>query len=138
MPLMTGDCGAGGQALDVAVAVHAGHHHVEQRTHDAGRVAQGLVAAKLDGAGAVELRVAAEVGHRGLERDAGAGGNLLEDHAKGLVAQEVGIVAVDLDGFLHSEAEVLDRKNLLLVEVVGVDEVLGHCHCGAPFLEPCT
>ena len=119
-----GGGGAGGQALDVGVTVDAGHHDVEQGAHNAGGVAQGLMAAQLDGARAVELRMATEVKHGGLEGDAGAGGDLLEDHAQGLVAKEVRIVAVDLDGLLHSDGEILDGENLLLGEVVGVDEVL--------------
>ena len=110
----------------------AGHHDVEQRTHDARGVAKGLVATELDGTRAIELGMPTEVGHGRLEGEAGTGGDLLEDHAKGLVAQQVGVVAVNLDGLLHRKAEVLDGKDLFLGEVVGVDEVLGHCHGALP------
>ena len=123
-----GSGGAGGEADDVLVTVDAGHHDVEQVAHDAGGVAEGLVAAELDGAGAVELGVAAEVAHGGLEGEAGAGGDLLEDHAEALVAEQVRIVAVNLDGLLHGDGEVLDGEDLLGGELVGVDEVLGHAH----------
>ena len=128
-----GSGGAGGEALDVGVTVDAGHHDVEQVAHDAGGVAEGLVSAELDGAGAVELGMAAEVAHGGLEGEAGAGGDLLEDHAEALVAEQVRVVPVDLDGLLHSDGEVLDGEDLLSGEVIGVDEVLGECHCCLPF-----
>ena len=126
-----GHRGALSQADDVLVTVHAGHHDVEQGAHDAGGVAQGLVAAELDGARAVELRMAAQIGHGRLEGEAGAGGDLLEDHAKALVAEQVRVVPVNLDGLLHGETEILDRQDLLLGELIGVDEVLGHSHCSS-------
>ena len=68
-----GSRGTLGETDDVLVTVDASHHDVEQRAHDAGGVAEGLVAAELDGPGAEELGMAAEVAHRGLERDARAG-----------------------------------------------------------------
>ncbi len=133
------DDGAGGacsQTHDVLVAVDARHHDVEQVAHDAGGVAERLVAAKLDGAGAVELCVAAEVGHRGLEREARAGGDLLEDHAQALVAQQMRVVTILLDGGLHGHGELLDGEDLLLGEVDGLDIVFGHAHGGSLLLAP--
>ena len=124
-----GHRGALSQTDNVLVTVDASHHDVEQGAHDASGVAEGLVATELDGARAVELGVAAEVGHSGLEGEAGAGGHLLEDHAEGLVAEQVRIIPVDLDGLLHGQAEILDCQNLILGEIVSVDEVLGHSHC---------
>ena len=70
------------------MTVNASHHDVEQRAHNASGVAQGLVTAELDGARAIELSMAAEVGHSGLEGKTGAGGDLLEDHAKALVISD--------------------------------------------------
>ena len=124
-----GHRGALSQTDNVLVTVDASHHDVEQGAHDASGIAEGLVTAELDGARAVELSVAAEVGHSGLEGEAGAGGDLLEDHAEGLVAEQVRIIPVDLDGLLHGQAEILDCQNLILGEIVSVDEVLGHSHC---------
>ena len=118
--------GAGGEARDVLVAVDARHHDVEQVAHDAGGVTQGLVATELDGAGAVELGMAAEVGHGRLEGETGAGGNLLEDHAEALVAEQVRIEAALLDGLLHGDAQILDGEDLFLGEIIGVDKILDH------------
>ena len=110
------------------MTVNASHHDVEQRAHNASGVAQGLVTAELDGARAIELSMAAEVGHSGLEGKTGAGGNLLEDHAKALVAEQVRIITVNLDGLLHCQAKILDSQDLLFGEVVGVDEILRQRH----------
>ena len=123
-----GGSGALGEAGDVLVTVDASHHDVEERAHDASGVAEGLVTTELDGARAIELSVAAEVGHSGLEGKTGASGNLLEDHAEALVAEQVRIITVDLDGLLHCQAKILDSHDLLFGEVVGVDEILGQCH----------
>ena len=123
-----GHSGALGEADDVLVTVNASHHDVEQRAHNASGVAQGLVTAELDGARAIELSMAAEVGHSGLEGKTGAGGNLLEDHAKALVAEQVRIITVNLDGLLHCQAKILDSQDLLFGEVVGVDEILRQRH----------
>ena len=117
-----------GEADDVLVTVNASHHDVEQRAHNASGVAQGLVTAELDGARAIELSMAAEVGHSGLEGKTSAGGDLLEDHAKALVAKQVRIITVNLDGLLHCQAKILDSQDLLFGEIVGVDEILRQCH----------
>ena len=97
-----------------------------RRPHDAPGVLDGLVAAQLDGAGAEELGVAAQVGHGRLEGDAGAGGHLLEDHAEGLVLQQQRVLAALLDELLHGDGEVHHAEQLLLGEVVGVDVILDH------------
>ena len=123
-----GHSGALGEADDVLVTVNASHHDVEQVAHDASGVAQGLVATELNGARAIELSMAAEVGHSGLEGKTGAGGDLLEDHAKALVTEQVRIITVNLDGLLHCQAKILDSQDLLFGEVVGVDEILRQCH----------
>ena len=123
-----GHSGALGEADDVLVTVNASHHDVEQRAHNASGVAQGLVTAELDGARAIELSMAAEVGHSGLEGKTSAGGDLLEDHAKALVAEQVRIITVNLDGLLHCQTKILDSQDLLFGEVVGVDEILRQCH----------
>mgnify|MGYP000897449959 CR=1 FL=1 len=86
------------------------------------------MSAELDGTGTKELGVTAEVGHGGLEGDTCAGRDLLEDHAERLVAKQMGVEAVMLDGLLHGKAKILDGEYLLLGEVVAVDEVFGHCH----------
>ena len=72
--------------------------------------------------------MAAEVGHSGLEGKTSAGGDLLEDHAKALVAEQVRIITVNLDGLLHCQAKILDSQDLLFGEVVGVDEILRQRH----------
>ena len=74
--------------------------------------------AKLDGARAIELSMAAEVGHSGLEGKTGAGGDLLEDHAKALVAEQVRIITVNLNGLLHCKTKILDSQNLLFGELI--------------------
>ena len=121
-----GHSGAFGETNDILMTVNAGHHDVEQGAHDASGVAEGLMTTELDGARAVELGVAAKVGHSGLEGETGAGGNLLEDHAKALVAEQVRIIAALLDGLLHGNAEILDGENLFLGEVICVNEILNH------------
>ena len=114
------------QVHHVLVAVDAGHEDVDERPHDAAGVLDGLVAAQLDGAGAEELRVAAQVGHGRLEGDAGAGGDLLEDHAQGLVLQQQRVLAAFLDEPLHGDGQIYHAEQLLLGEVVGVDVILDH------------
>ena len=61
------------QLDEVLVTVDTRHDDVEEAPHHARGVLDGLVAAQLDGAGRVELRIAAEVGHGALERQARAG-----------------------------------------------------------------
>ena len=117
-----------GEADDVLVTVNASHHDVEQRAHNASGVAQGLVTAELDGAGTEELGVTAEVGHGSLEGDAGTGGHLLEDHAEGLVLQQVRVLAALLDEPLHGDGQIYHAEQLFLCEVVGVDVILRQCH----------
>ena len=108
------------------MTIDAGHEDVDEASHDAAGVLDGLVAAQLDGAGAEELRVAAQVGHGRLEGDARAGGHLLEDHAQRLVLQQERVLAALLDEPLHGDGEVHHAEQLLLGEVVGVDVVLDH------------
>ncbi len=67
----------------------ARHDRVDQAADDAGRVGQRLVAAQVDLAGAQVLRVAAELGHAGLEADARARRRVLEEHRQGAI-REVG------------------------------------------------
>ena len=114
------------QVHHVLVAVDAGHEDVDEASHDAAGVLDGLMAAQLDGAGAEELRVAAEVGHGRLEGDAGAGGHLLEDHAEGLVREQQRVLAALLDEPLHGDGEVHHAEQFLLGGVVGVDVILDH------------
>ena len=121
-----GHSGALGEADDVLVTVNASHHDVEQRAHNASGVAQGLVTAELDGARAIELSMAAEVGHGRLEGDAGTRGHLLENHAKRLVLQNQRITPGLLHG-LHGARELNHVEELFFGEVVSVDVVL-HCH----------
>ena len=66
----------------------AGHDGVDQPAHHTGRVGHGLVAAQVDLAGAQVLGVAAQLGHAGLEADAGARGGLLEDHRQAAPGEE--------------------------------------------------
>ena len=115
-----------GEVHHVLVAVDAGHEDVDEASHDAAGVLDGLVSAQLDGAGAEELRVAAQIGHGRLEGDAGAGGHLLEDHAQGLVLQQQRVLAALLDEALHGDGEVHHAEQLLLGEVVSVDVILNH------------
>ena len=58
------------------------------------------------------------------EGKTGAGGDLLEDHAKALVAEQVRIITVNLNGLLHCKTKILDSQNLLFGELIGVDEIL--------------
>ena len=124
-----GHSGASGEADDVLVTVNASHHDVEEVAHDASSVAQGLVATELNGARTIELSVATEVAHGGLEGKTGTSGDLLEDHAKALVTEQVRIETVNLDGLLHCQAKILDSENLLFGEVISVEKILGQRHC---------
>ena len=112
-----------GQVDQVLVTVDARHDDVQQTSHDPSRVLDGLVAAQLDGAGSEELGVAAHVRHGRLERDARAGGHLLEDHAERAVLQNER-VGPGLDHALHGSGQLDHVEQLFLGEVVGVQEVL--------------
>ena len=100
MPLMTAQQSLG-EADDVLVTVNASHHDIEQRAHNASGVARGTRDRRAGWCRAIELSMAAEVGHSSLEGKTGAGGDLLEDHAKALVTEQVRIITVNLDGLLH-------------------------------------
>ena len=117
------------QVGNILVAVNASHKDVNQAAHDASGVLDGLMAAQLDGARTVELRMAAQVGHSGFERDAGAGGHLLEDHAQRLVLQDLRVAAALFDHGLHRACQLDHVEQLFFGEVVSVDVVL-LSHCG--------
>ncbi len=90
-----------------------------------------LAAAELDVARGEEERVAAELEHADLERDARPGGRFLEDHAERLPGQLVAeLRGVLLDVLRESE----DRRDFVGGVVVDGDEVLvGHLNpllCG--------
>ena len=114
------------QIDDVLMAIDARHKNVDQAAHNAAGVFDGFMASKLNSAGAVELSMAAEVGHGRLEGDAGARGHLLENHAERLVLQNQRIAPGLLHG-LHGARELDHVEELFFGEVVSVDVVL-HCH----------
>ncbi len=71
------------------MGVGTDHHHIEHaRQHD-GAVADRLATAQLGVARGQEDGLAAELDHAGLERHAGTGGGLLEDHAQHAVFQRL-------------------------------------------------
>ena len=108
------------------MTIDAGHEDVDEASHNAAGVLDGLMATQLDGAGAEELGVTAEVGHGRLEGDAGTGGHLLEDHAEGLVLQQVRVLAALLDEPLHGDGQIYHAEQLFFCEVVGVDVIFDH------------
>ena len=112
-----------GKLHDRAVLDDARHDHIDQPREHPARVADGLVAAELDHAGAEILRVTAELTHGRLERHARAGARLLEDHAEVLVFHQRGIIPLR-DGALDGQRQLDDVQQLLPGEVVGVDKVL--------------
>ena len=114
------------QLYQVLVTVDARFEDVQQAAHNAGRVLDGLVPAQLDGAGRVELARAAEVGHGALERQARAGGHLLEDHAQRLMFQQLGVVP-GLHAALEHARQLDHVEQLVLREIVGIEKILdGH------------
>ena len=74
--------------LDVAVLEDARGDDVHVAAEDAREVADGLALAELDFALAEGGRVAAELGHGHLERDARAQRRLLEEHAERLPLED--------------------------------------------------
>ena len=76
--------------------------------------------------GRVELARAAEVGHGALERQARAGGHLLEDHAQRLMFQQLGVVP-GLHAALEHARQLDHVEQLVLREIVGIEKILdGH------------
>jgi len=81
-PLITGHRRRSGPALGELVAEGAHHDRVAVAAEDPRRVAERLAAADLGPLRRQVDRVAAELEHADLERDAGARRRLLEDHAE--------------------------------------------------------
>ncbi|MCY1416102.1 hypothetical protein D9M71_316030 [compost metagenome] len=82
-----GHTGIGGELGQGAVGVGPDHHHINHaRQHD-GAVANRLATAQLGVAWRQEDGLAAELDHAGLERHAGTGRGLFEDHAQHTVLQ---------------------------------------------------
>ncbi|MNM63384.1 hypothetical protein D3C81_747500 [compost metagenome] len=80
-PRMCGEFGQG------AVGMGTDHYRIEHARHDDGAVADRFAAAQLGVAWRQEDGLAAELDHAGLERHAGTGRGLLEDHAQHAVLQ---------------------------------------------------
>ncbi|MNF62755.1 hypothetical protein D3C84_444400 [compost metagenome] len=72
-----------------AVGEGADHHRIEHARHDDGGIANRLAAAELGVAWREENRLAAQLDHAGLERQAGTGRGLLEDHPQYAVLQRL-------------------------------------------------
>ena len=116
------------QILYFLLRVGADHDAVQIAAQNAGGILYRLAAADLKVTVGQEQRLTAQLIHASLEGNTGTGGGLLEDHAKALVAEQVRIITVNLDGLLHCQAKILDSQDLLFGEVVGVDEILRQRH----------
>ena len=79
---MTGTSAQVGQLVDVGLRERADHDRVEVAREHHRRVAHRLAAPQLELALREVQRVAAQLAHADLERDARAGGGLVEDHAR--------------------------------------------------------
>ena len=111
-----------GELLDVVLVEGADHDPVDvAREHRRG-VLERLAAAELEVAGGEVERVPAELGHPDLERDAGAGRGLLEDHRERAAGEEVVLLAPGLP-LLEVVGEVEHRLELLAAPVGDAGEV---------------
>ena len=106
------------QLVELLRLVGADHDRVDIARQHARRVGDGLAAAELAVGGVQKDRIAAELAHRHLERDAGPGRRLLEDHRQGLAGERPVAPAV-----LVGDADIEDAAQLGAVELVDVEEV---------------
>jgi hypothetical protein len=95
------------------VGERADHDAVHVAREHAGRVLDGLAPADLDVAGREEQRVPAELERPHLERDAGAGAALGEDHAQRLAGER----AVGIRAPLHQGGQVEQGADLSFREI---------------------
>ena len=113
------------QVHDGAVLNDPGHDHVHQIAQHPSGVADGLVSAQLDHAGAQILGVAPQLAHGRLKGHPGPGGGLLKDHAQVPVFHQRRVIAAP-DGVLDGQAQLDHVQQLLRRKVVGVDKILDH------------
>ena len=116
---MTGTLGVARELLDVLVGEGADHDAVHVARQDARRVGDRLAAAELDVARRQEERVAAQLVGADLERDAGAGGRLHEDHRQRLAGEGLLLVLAAP----HPLGQVEEREQLGPGEVRDREEV---------------
>jgi hypothetical protein len=100
--------------------------HVAHPREHLGRVVERLAHAEVDLAGLEVERVAAELGHRHLEGDAGARGGLLEDHPQRAVVEQQRHSRVAV-GVLEQADQPDQLLEFLAAEFLGIDEVPHAC-----------
>ncbi len=121
----------GGEVGDGLVLERAAHEHVDHAREDLRGVVERLASAEMDLARLEIERVAAEVRHRRLERNASSRGRFLEDHAEvGVGKQFRGVPP--LVGRFQKHRQIHDVGELLPGEILRVNEVSELCHILAP------
>ena len=108
-----------GELHEIGVGGDAGDDAVDVAAQDLRGVGDRFAPLDLQVVDAEEDGLAAELGHAGLERDAGAGAGVLEDHAERLAGQ----VAVRLDPLAHLLQA--DRRVEHLVDLVSGEVGVG-------------
>src|SRR3546814_9716525 len=114
--------GVSGQVDDLLVIVGADHDRIDKARENPGGVGDGLPAPKLGGARLHHYGAAAKLTHRHVERNAGAGRVLLEDHRprvprKGCVrvGRALGHVKAPLLAAKRSEEHTSELQSLMRI-----------------------
>ena len=122
-----GHAGVAGEALDDLLLERADHHGVAHPGDHLRGVLDGFAATELRVARVEVDRAAAELLHPGLEREAGAGRGLLEDHDQRAVGERP-VAFVALEARLDDPGAFEEIGELFAREVLELEEMLRGRH----------